>query len=133
MIAHGLDRTWGVFLIPVDGIDHQKFWVAVAPSGTVWHGLFINSELSQYDARNAAIMASTVTLSESNYRFLSHDSYFSATEHIIVPEAELVDAQRCGIIHVADRLACVRAIRDSETLKIRVRDNMLRHLGVQRV
>jgi len=125
---YAVDRVWGVYLISVFGIIHEKFWVALAPSGDNWHGVFINSELSQFDARNPSIMASTHTLSEAGYAFLSHDSYFSATEHVVVPEADLAQIAPVGIVRPADRPNCIQAIEASETLKIRVRDNMLAYL-----
>ena len=74
-----------VFLGPMGGVDHNKFYVLAGISGDriLVCSVLINSAVNPYISRRPHLLRLQILIQSDSYAFLEHDSYINCANPII--------------------------------------------------
>ena len=74
-----LVRPGAIFLGPMEGVDHPKFYVVAGISGNrvLACSVLINSQINPFILRRPALLKLQVQINPSDYSFLDHVSYIN--------------------------------------------------------
>lgn len=74
-----LVRPGAIFLGPMAGVDHPKFYVVAGISGSrvLACSVLINSQINSFILRRPALLKLQVQITPSDYSFLDHVSYIN--------------------------------------------------------
>ena len=95
-----------VFLGPWADIDHEKFLVvaAVDKDRILVCTVMINSRINQYIMKRPKMLACQLELKNTDYDFLSHDSYVNCAQPIKANFSHFLkdELKYCGLLKEAD-------------------------------
>jgi len=78
-------QAGSVFIGPMDGVDHEKFYIIAGISGDkiCACSVVINSHINQFIYKRPKLLALQFEIMEKSYSFLSHDSYVNCANPIV--------------------------------------------------
>lgn len=95
-----------VFLGPWAEIDHEKFLIVagVDKDKILVCSVMINSQINQYIRKRPKMLACQLELKETNYDFLSHDSYVNCAQPIKANFEHFTNEELkyCGLLNDSD-------------------------------
>lgn len=74
-----LVRPGAIFLGPIEGVDHPKFYVVAGISGNriLACSVLINSQINPFILRRPALLKLQIQIAPTDYAFLDHVSYIN--------------------------------------------------------
>jgi hypothetical protein len=78
-------QAGSIFLGPMEGVDHMKFYIIAGVSGNkiCACSVVINSHINQFIIKRPKLLDLQVEILKDNYEFLDHNSYVNCANPIV--------------------------------------------------